>query len=70
MAKSTSTKRGTRTTSGERWSKYRKTRAVVVAYLTPQEQALFKEISSGRGLSMSALLSQLVKAFINREFPE
>jgi len=66
--KSTRAKRGSGTTSGERWTKYRNTRAVVVAYLSPQEQASFKELSSSRGLSMSAQLSQLVRAFINGEF--
>jgi len=62
-------KRGARSTSGERWTKFRNTRAVVVAYLSPVEQASFKEMATARGLSMSAQLSQLVKAFISGEAP-
>ena len=67
--KTTPARRGARSTSGERWTKYRETRAVVVAYLSPVEQASFKKMATARGLSMSAQLSLLVNAFINGETP-
>ena len=50
-------------TSGERWTKYRETRQVVVTYLTPDQHAAFKAMSSDKGRSMSSQLAQLVKAF-------